>query len=312
MKSNKAFTLIELLVVIAIIAILAAILFPVFAQAKLAAKKSVVISNLKQISLGMLMYSNDSDDMLPQAETGDDYVKNGGHPHVTWTTFIYPYVKNGDQTVDPQNGNTVCTGKAGLYVDPAGPAIPQDNVGAEGYYFGPNELLCPANFQGGETWFDNNGQLVTPLTTTALATPSDTVLLGEKGTNAGSPNGPWNFPFLSANQTDYIDPGIAVSPGHPELGVKTDGNTVLNPGDPLYSAAFDADCTPAFLSPWSLYDCGATPRYRYSKNTVASFGDGHVRSISKGGLKWFKNIYVQRSGIPSSNWTYGWYPSLPL
>jgi prepilin-type N-terminal cleavage/methylation domain-containing protein len=63
---KKAFTLIELLVVIAIIAILAAILFPVFAQAKLAAKKAASISNQKQLGLGVIMYTNDYDDMYPR------------------------------------------------------------------------------------------------------------------------------------------------------------------------------------------------------------------------------------------------------
>jgi prepilin-type N-terminal cleavage/methylation domain-containing protein len=74
-RSNRAFTLIELLVVIAIIAILAAILFPVFASAKEAAKKTSAISNGKQTGLGMLMYAGDYDDLLPigypvQASTG--------------------------------------------------------------------------------------------------------------------------------------------------------------------------------------------------------------------------------------------------
>ena len=63
---KRAFTLIELLVVIAIIAILAAILFPVFAQAKLAAKKAVTISNVKQVSLGMMLYLGDNDDTYPR------------------------------------------------------------------------------------------------------------------------------------------------------------------------------------------------------------------------------------------------------
>lgn len=65
---KKAFTLIELLVVIAIIAILAAILFPVFAQAKAAAKKTAAISNQKQVGLAMMMYAGDYDDKFPQTD----------------------------------------------------------------------------------------------------------------------------------------------------------------------------------------------------------------------------------------------------
>ena len=65
---RRAFTLIELLVVIAIIAILAAILFPVFAQAKAAAKKTAGISNQKQLGLGMILYTGDADDKYPQVD----------------------------------------------------------------------------------------------------------------------------------------------------------------------------------------------------------------------------------------------------
>ncbi len=63
--NRKAFTLIELLVVIAIIAILAAILFPVFAQAKVAAKKTASLSGVKQLNLGAIMYAGDFDDLYP-------------------------------------------------------------------------------------------------------------------------------------------------------------------------------------------------------------------------------------------------------
>jgi len=101
MRRSKAFTLIELLVVIAIIAILAAILFPVFAQAKVAAKKASDLSNLKQIGLAGLMYTNDYDDVynpvgsattcpLPETATWD-----------VWQALVLPYTKSGAVFLSP-------------------------------------------------------------------------------------------------------------------------------------------------------------------------------------------------------------------
>src|SRR5437762_6179565 len=69
--TRPAFTLIELLVVIAIIAILAAILFPVFAQAREKARQATCISNLKQLALAYLMYAQDHDEVLPRRDNGD-------------------------------------------------------------------------------------------------------------------------------------------------------------------------------------------------------------------------------------------------
>jgi prepilin-type N-terminal cleavage/methylation domain-containing protein len=85
--NRKGFTLIELLVVIAIIAILAAILFPVFAQAKVAAKKTSDLSNLKQNMMATLIYSNDYDDYIPHTNWQEDYV---------FAARILPYTKNKD------------------------------------------------------------------------------------------------------------------------------------------------------------------------------------------------------------------------
>lgn len=97
-KPNQAFTLIELLVVIAIIAILAAILFPVFAQAKEAAKKTVSIANTKQITLGVLLYAGDADDRsVPLTNIQSDVP-------FTWGMLVNSYIKNFDIVKEPNDG----------------------------------------------------------------------------------------------------------------------------------------------------------------------------------------------------------------
>jgi prepilin-type N-terminal cleavage/methylation domain-containing protein/prepilin-type processing-associated H-X9-DG protein len=105
LKRKSAFTLIELLVVIAIIAILAAILFPVFAQAREKARSAACLSNIKQLTLGFLMYSQDYDESFPQWDWSCSYsngpesycgLKPGERDNASslWLNAIYPYVKN--------------------------------------------------------------------------------------------------------------------------------------------------------------------------------------------------------------------------
>jgi len=103
-KNLSAFTLIELLVVIAIIAILAAILFPVFAQARDKARAASCLSNTKQMGLGITMYAQDYDETYPQAYWYANDL-NGANGYNQWSGLIQPYVKNVGIFVCPSDPN---------------------------------------------------------------------------------------------------------------------------------------------------------------------------------------------------------------
>jgi len=94
---RRAFTLIELLVVIAIIAILAAILFPVFAQAKMAAKRTSDISNVKNLTTGIMIYLPDNDDNVPMSRIVMDGADWWTSRMMSWKDATLPYIKNGGQ-----------------------------------------------------------------------------------------------------------------------------------------------------------------------------------------------------------------------
>src|SRR5437762_2986730 len=99
---RNAFTLIELLVVIAIIAILAAILFPVFAQAREKARAASCLSNVKQMSLGIMMYAQDNDEFMPY---GYAYTWPGQKYLEYWQDLIRPYVKSEAVYTCPSGGH---------------------------------------------------------------------------------------------------------------------------------------------------------------------------------------------------------------
>ena len=102
--TRRGFTLIELLVVIAIIAILAAILFPVFARAREKARQSTCLSNVKQLNLGIMMYAQDYDEVLPayrwnQEPPSSVWVDRDNSAATNrhfWAQLVVPYVMNDD------------------------------------------------------------------------------------------------------------------------------------------------------------------------------------------------------------------------
>ena len=110
MYHKSAFTLIELLVVIAIIAILAAILFPVFAQAREKARQTACLSNLKQVGLATRMYAQDYDENYVHTELGADV--DDAHEYY-WGDMIQPYARNWNILTCPSAGQRI-TFKTGV------------------------------------------------------------------------------------------------------------------------------------------------------------------------------------------------------
>ncbi|HEY3331817.1 MAG TPA: DUF1559 domain-containing protein [Capsulimonadaceae bacterium] len=118
-KHRDAFTIIELLVVIAIIAILAAVLFPVFATAREKARQTTCASNEKQLALAMLQYNQDYDDTYPATSSFF------GNAYMSWSYMIYPYIKAYQAYVCPDDQ---VDRKAGL-TNPVSYAMPTNCLG---------------------------------------------------------------------------------------------------------------------------------------------------------------------------------------
>ncbi len=194
-----------------------------------------------------------------------------------------------------------------MYGDPAAPARAIGDATVEGYFFGVHQQLFADNYNSGQTWFPAS-QVASSWTTTQMETPADTIMAVEKGANQPG----WSYPWFHPWQGEFMPFGIANQPGNYAAGVKRDGDDSANPitavnlatGNP---SAFDTDCSSANNGGW---ECSAHPRYRYNGTMVVVYSDGHAKSVTKGGLKWFKNIYIPRQdGDPNNggNWNYSWY-----
>jgi prepilin-type N-terminal cleavage/methylation domain-containing protein/prepilin-type processing-associated H-X9-DG protein len=188
-KQSSGFTLIELLVVIAIIAILAAILFPVFAQAREAARTSVCLSNVKQVSLGVLMYVQDYDETFPNEREPNEYNPgNNGEPFPnqdgTWRFYVQPYLKNTQIFHCPDDTRNVG------WSEGVQDMITYDNCSSE--------ANCWANNHNGlnHLTYTYNGYMFNHCTAPASPLPNAAI------------NGPANVIFLAESRMEYPDEGL--------------------------------------------------------------------------------------------------------
>jgi prepilin-type N-terminal cleavage/methylation domain-containing protein/prepilin-type processing-associated H-X9-DG protein len=270
---RNAFTLIELLVVIAIIAILAAILFPVFAQAREKARGSTCLSNSKNIGTGVMMYMQDFDETFPQSQWGG----NAGVDQVSWQAMIHPYIKN-DQTFKTANGTTQAWGSSGIFRCPSFPDKNQSSI------YGVHLDLFADNWSGGT----KPGVKIT-----AVDNPSDTIIIMEKGRNGTN----WGWLQFGTWQWDWADSCRNYSGSGPLIDPARDNSNIAN--------TKDCDAPDSAGAVWA--GCGMMPRYRHTGTCNFIFADGHAKSMAKGQVKWGKNIYVNAGEAEA--WTsQGWYP----
>jgi prepilin-type N-terminal cleavage/methylation domain-containing protein/prepilin-type processing-associated H-X9-DG protein len=281
-STRRGFTLIELLVVIAIIAILAAILFPVFAQAREKARAISCVSNEKQIALAIIQYTQDNDEKYCWCE----WYNGTSGQYMSWREIVSPYVKSGMGIA--YGSPTAITGVWQC------PDFPDPNQYAEyGVHlevFPDQEFKCLDD--------DGNFPCDVPYPTISIAAiqnPSDLVMMVEKGREDSVPegtpdnenNGDWAHPFFLTYETSSViggDDEWTQHVGNPPGSVDThdDINHALN---------HDCDFTDANPNGATFNGCDTFPRYRHTNTSNMAFFDGHVKAVVRGSLNWYKNIY---------------------
>ena len=280
------FTLIELLVVIAIIAILAAILFPVFAQAREKARQITCLSNEKQIGLGLMQYLQDYDGSYPQA---NDMTQ------VQWYNWVYPYFKSGSAKSDGYY-----YGQGGVWNCPSFPLTRKNQ--AQGEQYGVNDSLFvndyPGQGPGPQPYQSQNESIV--------KSPSETILVVEKGASGDF----WSYEQFMVTQAWWATSVMTGGNYDPNKDNSLCSYTVGNAACPNHTGINpDRDLPDGTVGPW---EGPRTIRYRHQGSANVLYADGHAKAMPRGSIKWFKNLYVPGAyQACMHNAYYGWYATDP-
>jgi prepilin-type N-terminal cleavage/methylation domain-containing protein/prepilin-type processing-associated H-X9-DG protein len=207
---KKGFTLIELLVVIAIIAILAAILFPVFGRARENARRTSCQSNLKQIGLGLIQYSQDYDERMPRSWFGPDKDASGingsGVARYKWMDAIYPYVKS-EQLFNCPSDNMLAARRDSEITKNANYRY------MGGYNYG--------SYGANNTYYDIGPDALPPfsrsVTLASIVAPATTIWVGETQAVSSANGAHHTFEFNWATRADHPT-NITTFNGFPNIG----------------------------------------------------------------------------------------------
>lgn len=274
LEAGSGFTLIELLVVIAIIAILAAILFPVFAQAKAAAKGTASLSNTKQTALAQIMYSTDSDDYWVTVGYFDQTAPIGWCGGTgtsgcirSWSELLLPYMKSGQMFQDPLGPSD----NSNIW-----PGFEQDSLAYFSQFGYDFEVMSPVTGLG----------VVSPLSTTSLGRPASVPLMTAKGT-----------PYVEV--PDYWDGGYSLD-GSFTIGAPycdaSDGWVDNGSGlaEAITPQSWCNFVSPGWRNSWGYQsqpgvtaaaggDTGLVA-VRRANQAVVSFADGHAKAMTPSAL----------------------------
>ena len=279
-NNRSAFTLIELLVVIAIIAILAAVLFPVFAQAREKARSISCVSNEKQIGLAILLYVQDYDEHFPPDQYFDaGFVGAYGttHQHV-WNQSVQPYIKNGAAATSWKG-----TEVGGVW------SCPDNKVNNYPSYAVPIDVFNGMWNKGGVPQIDISHYAQPE---SAIDSPSNKIMLFELGNNVSIGG---SVPMMITGDWFWFNGTPSSDPSTYTYAKSTD-----------WSLA-SGNCDAVTWDGWG--GCAFYPIYRHASHSVGNFAffDGHVKALKKNGINWYVNVYNPKTFVNGDpGWVMGW------